>query len=234
MINFLKKKINNEKKFELVEKYVESLIRFQDKIHILEKIKSPFFQKIYINPIIFEYIQIPYFNENQTNNLFERVSFSIIHKEITYDDIYTFFKLYIYEKPIDKVHFKNFISIFYKKNENNKEKKEIVLKFLIQLFIFHIYYTQFFLIFHDFIELPKNDLEYFLYLFVHNHHNEEKTLLKKNIYYFYFHHFFHLLFSHYYRMIHYLQDVSTLSFSFDIHNTCALKKGFFNKIVLHI
>jgi hypothetical protein len=237
-MNYLlkKNKIDNNKKFEILEKYFESLLRFQDNFHILHKMKSPFFQKIYINHIIFQYIQIPYFNINQKENLYERISFSILHKEISYDDITTLFKLYIYEKPLDKLHFKNFISSFYKKNKENKDKekenKNIVSKFLILLFTFHIYYTQFFLIFHDFIDIPKNDLEYFLYLFVHHHPLEEKNLLKKNIHYFYFHYFFDLLFTTYYRMIHYLQDVSSLSFSFDIHNTHSLKKSFFNKIVL--
>jgi hypothetical protein len=227
-INFFYRNQIDDKKNILLKNYLKSYIRFKNNLQNINHITSPFLYPIYINENIYHLLICI----NQYDDIDEHKKIIlkyIIEKRISYDDFETLFLKVFQNNEDDYKIMKEFIKPFYK--ENKKESN--ILKLIINVFLFYIYYIQFYLILHEFLEIKHDDLEYYFYLFIHYNEKEEKNIQKKEISYYYFHLYIYKLFTIFYQTIHFLQDVTSIQYDFDIHNTLSLKQIFYKKILIN-
>ncbi len=243
-VNEEKKEINkyiNEKNL-ILNNYLKSLIRYENKINHINHIQSPFFSEIYMNQNLFDLL----INVNQINviiydneDIIEKnekviknnILKSIIENNVNYDDFETLFLKYFKLNENDYIKIKEFVKPYYKE----KIKDKNILKIILYIFLFHITYIQFYMIIHEFLEINENNIEYFIYLFIYQNDKYDKEkirLIKKELKYEYFDIYINKLFKIFYLTIHLLKDITHIIYDFDIHNILLLKKEFLKKILL--
>lgn len=240
---FFKNKGNQEnkskkEKITILENYLKSLIRYEDKINNITNIKSPFFINIYINKNLFDLLieinHIHYKNnkEEYKEKIIKNIILkSILYNQINYDDFETLFLKYFKINEHDYLEIKEFVKPFYKDKIKNKN----ILKIILSIFLFSIIYIQFYMIIHEFLEINQTEMEYFIHLFIYQNdkNNKEKMrLIKKEVKYEYFHFYINKLFEYFYLTIHLCKDITNIIYNFDIHNIFELKKIFLNKILI--
>ncbi len=217
-----------DKKMILLNNYLKSHIRFENDIQKINKIDSPFLHSIYINTNIYDLLI--HINQFDDINEHKKIIYKkVINKELSYDDFETLFLKFFRMDEDDHEKIKEFIKPFYKENKKDSN----ILKLITHIILFYIYYIQFYMILHEFLEIHYNDLEYYFYLFIHHNEKEEANLQKREVTYYYFHLFIYKLFTLFYQTIHFIQDVTNIIYDFDIHNTLSLKQIFYKKILMN-
>ncbi len=239
-----KKELNKYKKEKtlILNNYLKSLIRYEDKLNNIYNFKSLFFCQIYINQNLFNLLIrinevniIIYDNENkieENEKIIKNIILqSIINNDLNYDDFETLFLKYFKLNENDYNKIKEFVKPYYKE----KIKDKNILKIILYIFLFHITYIQFYMIIHEFLEITNEVNEYFIYLFIYQNdkQNKEKMrLVKKELKYEYFDFYINKLFKIFYLTIHLLKDITNIIYDFDIHDIFLLKKEFLKKILL--
>ncbi len=233
-------KYEKEKSY-ILNNYLKSLIRYQDKINNITNIKSPFFSPIYINQNLFhllieinkieENIFLKEDNENYEKEIKNIILKYILNHELNYDDFETCFLKYFKINENDYLKIKDFVKPYYKE----KIKDKNILKIILYTFLFSITYIQFYMIIHEFLEINESQMEYYIHLFIYQNDKDNKEkirLIKKELKYEYFNIYINHLFKIFYLTIHLLKDITNIIYDFDIHNILFLKKIFFKQILL--
>jgi hypothetical protein len=208
-----------EKQDILYQKYIESLVRYEKEWVKLEKISSPFLKPLYINENLITLLISCKRSDIQS---------AILEKIVSYDDFETLFQTFFKINHDDTLHIQQFVKPFYKKNIHEKS----ILKCITYIFTFFIQYFHFYMILHEFLEVEKEDLASYFTLFLAGDEaeKEKKRLFHHSISYYYFSIHISTLFTLFYQTIHFLQDVTTIQYDFDIHNLYEMKKHFYQCI----
>ncbi len=234
---FFKDKENKfeKDKEELINNYLKSLVRYENKINNIVVYQSQFFSYIYLNNNLFNLLTKINKVKNEEENeeeVFKNkknmiLQFVLTH-QVNYDDFETVFLQYFKINNNDYNVIKEFVKPFYKE----KVKENNILKIIVYIFLFSITYIQFYMIIHEFLEINNNEMEYFIHLFIKEKNNKEKMrLIQKELKYEYFDTYLNQLFKIFYLTIHLLKDVTNITYHFDIHNIFELKKEFLKKIL---
>ncbi len=215
----------------LLKNYIKSFVRFEEptyfrKIHTLE---SPFLKKLYINHSLIDLIIENGDAEDQACK--EKISYFVKNQLVSYDDFETLFCIFFKMNQDDHILIKEFVKPFYKMSgKDHDPDPDLKIEKMIQMiFFFFIYYFQFYMILHEFLEIKECDLKDYLYQFIHTESNQSNKYTE--ISYVYFHTYITKLFTIFYQTIHYIQDVTEIRYIFDIHHKEELKRKFYKMIL---
>ncbi len=223
---------SEDTKHRLCNDYLKTLVRYKAKLGDLEKISSDavYLKLPYINECILEILCDSSVLESKENEDFEIELYeAVLDHRLNYDDFITLFDRY-FDYGFSREGsggIQEFVRPFYRQGK----RKPAIMKLIIYLFLFHIYYCQFYMLMTEFLEVSKGDMEYYLYLFLHNVEKEKISMRKRDFHYELFDTYIKKLYSLYYLSIHYIQDVTEVTFPFDIHSTHDLKRNFTQRIV---
>ncbi len=214
---------------QLCNNYLKTLVRYQGRTAEIAGISSHYFKAPYVNDGILEMVRGSVILESAESDDTEIALYEdVLNGRLNYDDFITLFSLYFDFNSDEKV-IQEFVRPYYLKGK----RKGPVMKLILYLFLFHLYYTQFYLLMNEFLEIPKGDIEYYLYLFLHNVEKDKvKTERKGEFSYQWFDIYIKKLYQLYYLSIHYIQDVTAVVFPFDIHSTRDLKSNFIRRIAV--
>ena len=221
---------------KLCNNYLKTLVRYQGRTTEISKIYSEYFKCPYINDGILEMVTGSAILGSPESDEAEIALYEeVLNGRLNYDDFITLFKIY-FQYSSDHGNgqgqgqeriIQEFVRPYYLKGK----RKGPVMKLILYLFLFHLYYTQFYLLLHEFLEISKEDTEYYIYLFLNNVDREKVSAARKREFgYQWFDTYIKKLYELYYLSIHYIQDVTAVVFPFDIHSTRDLKRNFINRI----
>lgn len=254
LINFLQKVVGSrrsngrspdEAQRVLCNNYLKTLVRYQGRTTEIAKITSHYFKAPYINDGILEIVSgSAILGSPESDNAEIALYEEVLNGRLNYDDFITLFSLYFAydtEKsgkvmlpsalPLEEP--RRLIQEFVRPYYLQGKRKGKVMKLILYLFLFHLYYTQFYLLMNEFLEIPKGDIEYYLYLFLHNVEKDKvKAERKGEFCYQWFDTYIKKLYEYYYLSIHYIQDVTAVVFPFDIHSSRDLKSNFIRRIAV--
>jgi hypothetical protein len=242
LINFFQKLRSKGKSPVEVQKglcnnYLKTLVRYQGRTAEIARISSHYFKTPYVNDGILEMVSGSVILGSLESDDAEVALYEdVLNGRLNYDDFITLFSLYFdydsdQNSDIEKSGkvIQEFVRPYYLKGK----RKGSVMKLILYLFLFHLYYTQFYLLMNEFLEIPKGDIEYYLYLFLHNVERDNVNAERKGVFsYQWFDTYIKKLYEYYYLSIHYIQDVTAVVFPFDIHSTRDLKSNFIKRIAV--
>jgi hypothetical protein len=224
--------VDEKKKWDLLlDQYIKSFERFEEKCFFekIDLLHSSYLKKMYIHQNLIKVIvEINNFEEKEKDKEKRILLHYIQSKFLSYDDFETIFIQFFKINDDDKDKIRVFVKPFYK--DGIKDKK--VLKCIMSIFLFFVSYFQFYMILHEFLEIESNDLQKYLYLFVHSEEEEKKKSVHNTISYYSFQIYIKKVFTLFYQTIHYIQDITEIKYTFDIHNITKLKEVFYKMILI--